>query len=195
MRSLQFDGETDEAFRERAGRAATVARLLVAGCLSNHQVQDMIADGSLAEAEVRRSPVVRVEFEQAYAIGEIGETLHATRSKSWGEGPWIMPLEPYDTFFDQRITYVYRESSLYNRRFEQRKRLKELLGKHRPLVELAKTRYITKTIFLRDLTDEQARAIRMILHVEPGEFWRAARGAIFLTLPPRLVQLPLEFPE
>jgi hypothetical protein len=52
-----------------------------------------------------------------------GESLDATKSKSSGDGPWIMPLEADDTFFDRRITYVYRENSLYNRLFEQRKRL------------------------------------------------------------------------
>ena len=195
MRSLRFDGESDQSFRERAERAATLAKILVAACLRNHQVQEMIAEGSVTEEGIRRSPTVRVEFEQAYAIGEIGETLDATKNKSWGDGPWIAPLEPHDTFFEQKITYVYRENSLYNRRFEQRKRLKELLGKHRPLVELAKTRYITKALFLRDLTEEQAKAIRRILNVVPGDFWRACRGKIFLDLPPRLVQLRLDFEQ
>jgi len=40
-----------------------------------------------------------------------------------------MPLEPDDEFFAYRVTYFYRENSLYNRRFEQRQRLKELLGR------------------------------------------------------------------
>ena len=50
-----------------------------------------------------------------------------------------MPIEPDDVFFPDRVTYIYRGNSLYNRRFEQRQRLKELLGKRwRPLVEAAK---------------------------------------------------------
>lgn len=46
-------------------------------------------------------------------------------------------------------------------------------------------------IFLQNLTDEQAKAIRDILSVEPGEFWRACKGRTFLDLPPRIVQLEL----
>ncbi len=69
--------------------------------------------------------------------------------------------------------------------------MKELLGKrYRPLVERAKSR--TKTLFLEHLTEDQADAIRRILNVEPGRFWQAARGK-FIDLPPRLVQLELDF--
>ena len=51
-------------------------------------------------------------------MGGIGETLAATKSKSWGEGPFILPLKPNDWFYAERITYIYRKNSLYNRRFE-----------------------------------------------------------------------------
>ncbi len=197
--SLRFDGETDAAFRRRAERAATVAKLLIKGCLENECMQRYIADPALpmhtAEA-ARRSPTVRVEYEQAIAIGGIGETLAATKSKHWGEGPFILPLDPQDEFFADRITYVYRANSLYNRRFEQRKRLKELLGRrYRPLVEAAKYKRHTKKMFLESLTADQANAIRRILGVAPGEFWRACRGTRFLDLPPRQVQLELPFSE
>ncbi len=118
--------------------------------------------------------------------------LSATASKRWGDGPWVMPLEPEDEFFPDRVTYIYRANSLYNRRFEQRRRLKELLGKRlRPLVETAKRR--TKTLFLDLLTREEADAIRRILTVEPAVFWRACKGRTFLDLPPRWVQRELDF--
>ena len=189
---LRLPDEADEEFRRRAERAAAVAKLLVDACLRNICMQGYLADSALPYSVegVRASPTVRVEFEQAIAIGGIGETLEATRHKHWGAGPWIMPLEPEDWFFPDRITYVYRENSLYNRRFEQRMRLKELLGhRHRKLVGEAK--WHTQAIFLQHLTAEQARAIRQRLNVSPKEFWRAARGKVFLPLPPRLVQLEL----
>lgn len=141
---------------------------------------------------VQRNPTVRVEYEQAIAIGGIGETLDATRNKRWGTGPMILPVEPDDVFYLDRITYLYRENSLYNRRFEQRIRLKELLGKsHRKLVGEAK--YFTKELFQRRLTDQQATAIRRILNIEPGIFWRAAQGKLFMDLPKREVQREFDF--
>ncbi|MBN8625194.1 MAG: hypothetical protein J0M17_06885 [Planctomycetes bacterium] len=110
-------------------------RALVDGCLGNHRIRQLLAAGELCEEGCRRNPTVRVEFEQAVAIGGIGETLKATKSKFWGAGPSIVPLEPDDDFYSDRITYLFRDNSLYNRRFLQRKRLKELLGKRfRPLV-------------------------------------------------------------
>jgi hypothetical protein len=92
------------------------------------------------------------------------------------------------------VTYIYRPDSLYNRRFEQRQRLKELLGRRwRPLVEAAKRR--TKTLFIEGLTRGEAEAIRRVLSVSPDRFWRAATGREFLGLPPRLVQQEFEFGE
>jgi hypothetical protein len=196
VRTLRIDGETDDAFRDRAKRAVHIAHVLVEACLANRRMREFIADPTMpySEASVRSHPTVRIEYEQAIAIGGIGEALDATRHKHWGAGPWVLPLEPDDEFFPDRITYLYRENSLYNRRFEQRRRLKELLGRqHRPLVEHAHNRYITKAIFLRDLTDGQAQMIRRILNVEPGDFWRACKGKLFLSLPPRTVQLEFDF--
>lgn len=199
MGSLRLDGETDDAFRERAERAGRYAKLLVDHCLANHCVQLYMADPSLplwTEEHCRRSPTVRIEYEQAIAFGGIGETLQATRSKHWGDGPFVLPLKPDDEFFPERITYQYRENSLYNRRFEQRRRLKELLGRsYRRLVEHAKNRHVSKSIFLRDLQEDEAHRIRQVLAVEPGEFWRACRGKLFLDLPPRQVQLELHFTD
>lgn len=158
-------------------------------------MQQYIADDSLpcfTEESARRSPTVRVEYEQAIAIGDIGSTLAATKSKHWGDGPQILPLKPHDWFYAKFVTYQYRESSLYNRRFEQRRRLKELLGRRwRPLVERAKR--FTKTIFLRDLTESEARAIHRILNMDPGEFWRAAKARKLVDLPPRLIQQEFDF--
>lgn len=184
--------ESDEAFHERAERAGHIARVLVTCCLQNRRVQDLLAVGKLTERQVRVCPIVRVEFDQAIAIGGIGETLAATKHKHWGDGPWILPLQPDDKFFPDRITYHYRENSLYNRRFLQRIRMKELLGRHRKLVGQAK--YHTKGIFLQHLQLDQANAIRRCIGVEPGVFWRAAQGIAFLALPRRDIQKQFDFP-
>jgi hypothetical protein len=143
---------------------------------------------------IRRNPTVRVEYEQAIAIGGIGECLAATRGKAWGKGPWVMPLESEDWFYPDRITYLFRENSLYNRRFLQRRRMKKLLTKeHRSLVQEAKSS--TKGEFVKRLTGDQSRAIRRVFRVGPGEFWRAATGKAFLDLPPEFVQRELELGE
>ena len=188
--SVRFPDESKEAFRARAEKAGHHARILVMACLQNLKVQEFLEQGLLKENGLRSCPIVRVEYEQAIAFGRIGETLHATKNKHWGNGPSIMPLEPDDEFFVDRITYLYRENSLYNRRFEQRVRLKELLGKDRKLVGEAK--YFGKAIFLRRLTTRQSAAIRRILKIEPGEFWRAVNGKI-LNLPQRDVQQEFDF--
>lgn len=197
MHCLRFLGESDADFRRRAERAGRIAKLLVEACLANRCVQEYIADPAWSEwtcESVRVSPTVRVEYEQAIAIGDLGSCLSATGSKRWGDGPWVLPLEPDDVFFPDRVTYVYRHNSVYNRRFEQRQRLKELLGKRwRPLVATAKRR--TKTIFLQELTKGEADAIQRILHVGPGRFWRAVQGRECLTLAPRLVQREFDFGE
>ena len=190
MRTLRFVGETDDEFRERATRADTVARILVRACLANRQVKDLLADGVYRMDELQRSPIIRLDYDQAFAIGCLGETLDATKNKSWGDGPYVLPLEADDEFFLDRITFVYKENSLYNRRFEQRRRLKELLGKNRSLVELAKHRLTTKSRFLTELSDAHRRALAG-LGITAGDFWRACKGKTFLDLPPRLVQKSL----
>ena len=197
MHSLRFAGESDDEFRLRAERAGRIAKVLVDACLGNRCVQEYVADAALPEwtvESVRVSPTVRVEYAQAIAIGHLGSCLSATESKHWGDGPWVMPLEPDDEFYPHRVTYFYRANSLYNRRFEQRRRVKELLGRRwRPLVETAKRR--TKTLFVDHLTREEADAIRRILNLGPGRFWRVCTGREFVTLPPRLVQQEFDFDE
>ncbi len=195
--ALRLPGEGEEAFRERAERAAGIAKVLIEACLRNACMRRYIADPELpliTEESVRRSPTVRVEYEQAVAIGGVGEALDATKSKHWGDGPWVMPLLPDDEFFPDRITYLYRANSLYNRRFEQRKRLKELLGRRwRKLV--GEAQWHPKGVFLDRLKDEQTQAIRRILAIDPGRFWRGCRGREFLALPKRLVQRTLPFDD
>ena len=130
-RSLRLPGEGDQEFQDRAERMAGIARALVDAALANHYVQDFIADPELpmrTEQSQRRNPTIRLEYEQAIAIGSIGETLDATKNKHWGDGPQVMPVEPDDVLYERHITFFFRENSLYNRRFEQRRKLKQLLG-------------------------------------------------------------------
>ena len=194
--SLRHPNETDEEFSQRAERAARVARILVEAALANHDVQRYIADPALpySVAGVRQHPDVRVEYAEAIAIGDLGSCLFATRNKHWGDGPYIRPLEADDPVDHMRVLYVYKENSRFNRRYEQRRRLKELLGRrYRPLVSSAKSH--TKRVFLANLADPEARAIRRILKVDPGAFWQACKGKRFLDLPPRLLQLEFDFDE
>jgi hypothetical protein len=153
-----------------------IAKALVAACLQNQKIQELIAAGTFPESQIRQSPLVRVEFEQAIAIGSIGETLCATKGKHWGEGPWIMPLEPEDIVFPERITYLYRANSLYNQRFEQRQRMKQPLGKNRKLV--GDVKYFTKTRFLHRLIHDQGTAIRSCVNAERsgGVRWTPETG-------------------
>lgn len=185
---LRFDGDCDNEFRDRAERVGRIAKVLLSACLNNECMRGYIEDPSTLHSveSVLRSPTVRVEYEQAIAIGGIGECLAATKTKKWGDGPWVLPLNVDDWFYPDRITYLFRSNSLYNRRFHQRRRMKKLLGKHRSLVGNAKSS--TKTLFLKDLTREQVQAIQRIFHVGPGEFWRAAKGRAWLDLPPEFIQ-------
>lgn len=193
VKDLRLPGEDDAAFRERAIQALRVAKCLVAGCLQNEFVQYLISTGEWTEQQVRTCPTVRVEYEQAYAIGGIGETLSITNSKYWGDGPWIMPLEVDDVFYSERITYFYRPTSLYNMRFEQRKRLKELLGKEKSLVEKAKYSGWSKKIYLQNTSQREIDVVRRVLGISIDEFWRACRGKTFLTLPTKPKQLSFDF--
>ena len=195
-RNLRIDGESDQEFAARANRAAQYAKILLDAALANKCIRAFIADSALPHSEEseQRNPTVRIDFEQAFAVAGIGEGINATRNKSWGDGPYILPLEPDDPVDPFHIIYVFKEGSLYNRRFEQRRRMKELLGRHhRSLVEAAKYKRTTKAMFLQQLTEEQAGDIRRIFGIEPGVFWRACRGKVFLDLPPRMVQLELPF--
>ena len=198
MRSLRLPGETDQGFRLRAERTVIIAKHLIDAALANYCIQHFIADPALPYSieSVRRNPTVRVDYEEAFAISGIGEGLCATKSKHWGEGPNILPLEPTDPVDPMFILYIFKDGSLYNRRFKQRRRMKELLGrKHRKLVERAKYKRFTKGTFMRLLTSEEETAIRDRLRVEPALFRRLARGQVFLDLPLCEIQLRLPFRE
>jgi len=58
---------------------------------------------------------------------------------------------------------------------------------------VGEAKYFTKELFLSRLTSQQAGAIRRILNIEPGMFWRAAAGKCFLDLPNRPIQREFDF--
>jgi len=196
MPSLRLPDETDQAFRRRAEQAGRYAKLLVEAALANCCIREVIADPTFpySEADQRTNPTVRIEFEEAIAIAGVGEGLDATRHKHWGDGPYIHPLRPDDPFDPYFVLYIYKEGSRYNRRFKQRQRLKQLLGRRfRPLVEKAKRQLHTQAIFLEYLTAEEERAIWRILKITPKTFWRACRGKVWLNLPTRQQQTFFDF--
>jgi hypothetical protein len=169
--------------------------VLVKAALANRFIQAYLADPVLAGIwtveGVSRHPTVRVVFEHAEVIGGQGESMAASKHKNFGRYLGIHPLGPDDPVHYCRILFNYLASSPYNRRVEQRRILKRILGRsYRSLV--TKASRSTKRDFLKfDLTPEGARAIARRLKLEPGRFWRVAKGKEFLDLPSPARQLLL----
>lgn len=174
-------------------RMARIARLLIDAALANQDIQgylrDLIPPRLWTIDGVRRNPTCRVEWEHTVVIGGIGESLAAARHKNWGQFLGVQPLKPNDPVHWCRILYLYKDTSPYNRRVEQRKALKRILGrKHRKLVTLAARS--TKQEFLTHwLTETGAYIIKRRLNLDPGKFWRVAKGRDFVELPKPPVQL------
>lgn len=175
--------------------AATPDRhTLAAAALANLDIRSFLADAKLGriwtEEAVRRTPTCRNEWDCVTVIATTGEAKSAARHKNWGRFLGIFPLAPNDPVHPYRIVYVYKATSPYNRRVEQRKALKRILGrKHRPLV--TKASRSTKRAFLRTLTPADTRVIKLRLGLDPTHFWRAAKGKEFINLPTPPRQLTL----
>jgi hypothetical protein len=172
-------------------RVARVANVLIDTALANRDIQVHLADPRPPRLwtikGVRRNPTCRVEWDHAVIIGGIGESLAAARHKNWGKFIGVLPLAPDDPVHWCRILYLYKASSPYNRRVEQRHALKRILGRqHRPLAA-----HSTKRDFLVALNELSPHVIKRRLSLEPGEFWRASKGHDFLDVPKPLVQLLL----
>lgn len=178
-------------------RMARIARTLIGAALLNRDVQAHLSNPALAGIwtidAVRRCPPVRVEWAFVTVIGGVGEGLAAARNKRWGQFVGVLPLRPDDPVDPYRILYIYSPDCPYNRRVEQRKALKRILGRHhRKLVTQAARS--TKKDFLARLDEAGTHAINRRLGLDPGRFWRAAKGREFIDLPKPPVQLSL-FPE
>jgi hypothetical protein len=176
-------------------KPASPCPVLVKAALANKFIQAYLADPHLAGiwtvAGVTRHPTVRVVFEHAEVIGGQGESMAAARYKNFGHFLGIHPLRPDDPVHHCRILFNYLPSSPYNRRVEQRRTLKRILGRsYRSLV--TKASRSTKRDFLKfNLTPDGARAISQRLKLDPGRFWRVAKGKEFLDLPTPARQLLL----
>src|SRR4051794_3507430 len=103
----------------------------VAACLANENVRFYLGDRSpgWSESSLESSPIVRVEFEHAFVLGRLGESLCAARHKGWGEFLGVRPLEARDPVHPLRVAYAFKEAAPYQRRFDQRRRLRRMLGK------------------------------------------------------------------
>jgi hypothetical protein len=175
-------------------RIARIARTLIKAALLNRDVQAHLINPTLAgiwTAEaVRRSPPVRVEWEYVTVIGSVGESLAAAKNKRWGQFVGITPLRADDPVHPSRILYIYSPECPYNRRVEQRNALKRILGRHhRKLVTRALRN--TKRDFLARLDKTGAFFIKRCFNLDPGRFWRVAKGREFINLPTPPVQLLL----
>jgi hypothetical protein len=183
--------------REEAVRMARIARVLVDACLANHDVQELIADPALpyfTEQSFRVNPTVRVDYEEAVCFAGVGEGIAMTKNKHWGEGPNILPLEPDDPVDGLFIQYWYKPTSRYNRRYLQRHRLKEMLGRgFSKLVGKAQMKRWTQKVFLAQITEEDKAMIRQRIGVDPVMFWRACRGKVILNLPQKPLQTEFRF--
>lgn len=168
---------------------------LVQAALANRDIQEYLADprwsGIWTVEGVARHPTVRAVFEHAEVIGGPGESLAAARHKNFGRFLGIQPLRPDTPVHPCRIFYIYKPSNAFSRRVEQRHALKRRLGREfRTLV--TKASRSTKRDFLKfDLTPDGAKAIARRLKVDPGRFWRLAKGKEFLDHPPPPRQLLL----
>jgi hypothetical protein len=166
--------------------AATSREALAEAALANLDIRDFLADPKLGrvwtEEAIRRCPPCRNEWEYVTVIATTGEAHSAAKHKSWGRFLGVLPLARDDPVHPYRILYCYKSASPYNRRVEQRRELKRILGKgYRTLVTRASRS--TKKDFLRTLTAYEVHAIRLRLNLDPGRFWRVAKGKEFVEFP------------
>jgi hypothetical protein len=178
----------------------TAREALVIAALANTDIRDYLADTHLGriwtEEAIRRCPVCKNEWEYVTVIATTGESQSAAKHKNWGRFLGVFPLARDDPVHPYRIVYMYKSTSPYNRRVEQRRELKRILGKgHRSLV--TKASRSTKKDFLRTLTPADVYAIRLRLKLDPGRFWRVAKGKEFVEFPkpPRQLTLFDDIPD
>jgi hypothetical protein len=171
-------------------RLASARPELAEAALANEAIRGLLAayPDVYSEAGLRRSPIVRAEFEHAAVIGHAGESLAIGLRKSWGAFLGFRPLgafDPVDAFY---VLYIFKDDSPYNRRVLQRRAMKLRLRKDlRRWVNEAYRN--TRRDFLAKLPEPAAAAIRRALSLDPIGFWRAAKGRIELGLPKPPVQL------
>jgi hypothetical protein len=177
------------AAAEALVRSTAARPELAEAALANHAVRDLIArhPDVHSEAGLRRSPIVRAEFEHATVIGHPGEALAIGLRKNWGGFRGFRPLRPDDPVDARHVLFLFKDSSPYNRRVIQRKSMKRRLP--RPYRRWVNEAYRSpRRDFLARLPADAAAAIRRSLALDPIGFWRAARGTLDLGLPAPAVQ-------
>ena len=196
-RASEWVGQPNELrMLERAERFACK---MAAAAWENVCIAADIDEGKTTMAKEWFNPTIRLRFEEASCIGDLGASLYATKSKSWGRLVGIEPLPPGIIFDTRRVAYLYHENSRYNKRFNQRKYLKKRLGKgFRKLVRSAmgdtKRDFVASidggTIMASDpktgekvpklvaANPEAAAALTTRLSMSAGEFWRAVHGKV-----------------
>jgi hypothetical protein len=170
-------------------RAAVARPELAEAALANQSIRGLLASHPemYTESGIRRSPIVRAEFEHATVIGHPGEAVAIGLHKNWGRFRGFRPLRPDDPVDAMYTLFVFKDSSPYNRRVLQRKTLKRRLPK--PYRRWVNEAYRSpRREFLARLPADAAAAIRTALALDPIGFWRAARGTLELSLPAPVVQ-------
>lgn len=170
-----------------------IARALVDGAFANLDVREHMKDpvfGSMWTPErLKRSPPVRVEYETTTVISGIGEGMSIGRGKNWGDVLGVFPVRPEDPVHPTRMLYIYKENNPYNKRFEQRERMRAMMpARYKKLVSRALR--TQKKWFLEELTDDAITAIREALRLGPEEFWRAAKGRAWVAFPETVEMFP-----
>lgn len=172
-------------------RAIAFARKCIAAAFANIDVQRAIERKVTTATEIYQHTPIALEFEHAVSIADIGTCVSCSGTKaSFGQCIGISPLDAEMPCDHERVLYLYRCSSPYNRRIEQRLYLKGKLKSNRKLVALAMRK--SKTEFVRD----QGFASQIIQHtfeLPLGRFWRVVRGKEFIEFPKQPAQLLLPF--
>ena len=86
---------------------------LVEAALANEAVRGLLAEfpGIYTEAGLRRSPIVRAEFEHATVIGHPGEAVAIGLRKNWGGFRGFRPLRPDDPVDARFVLFVFKDGS------------------------------------------------------------------------------------
>ncbi|MDD5356583.1 MAG: hypothetical protein PHS53_00330 [Candidatus Pacebacteria bacterium] len=177
--------------RSAIENTVALARKCIAAAFSNADVQRAIERRLMTVTEIYRHTPIALEFEHAASVSDLGTCVSCSGTKnSFGRCIGLSPLDVETPCDHERILYLYRRTSPYNRRVEQRAYLKEKLKKHRTLVALAMRN--SKSEFIRD-HGATAEIIERTFRMPLGQFWRVARGKEFIEFPNWPVQLLLPF--
>jgi len=116
----------------------------------------------------------------------------ATKSKSWGDGPQILPLNVRRLVLRDRITYPSGQTPLRSR-FRQRRRMKKTAWTQSSIGRKGDIKHegdVPEASYDGADPGDSTRLVR-----RASKFWRAAKGRAFLDLPPEYYQGSARFGE